>query len=177
MSTFCTQVLNGIGLSCEHTMGGIKAVYIANFTDVVSFIEEEGVISEINMKEGATFMKYHFRKNSASNMSSSRSGDDAAGTHSITTNIAMTYSRMDTDKRTEMDKLSIAQLLCIVEDRNGRYWMPCTPSDDYMSVTAGEASTGSTTNDANQYSITITGEASHFPIEVDKEAVMGVIAK
>lgn len=175
MSTFCTQVLSGIDLSCDHTMGGIKAVYIANFADVSGVTEEDGTITEIKMNEGTQFMKYQFRRNSASNMNSSRSGDDAAGTHSVTTNIAMTFSLMDSDKRKEMDKLSIAQLICIVEDRNGRYWMPCTPNDDYMSMSAGEASTGSTSSEANQYSVTITGEASHFPYEVDKEAFLAVI--
>lgn len=167
--------MNGIGLSCEHTMGGIKAVYIANFADVVSVVEEDGLIIEITMKEGTQFRKYQFRRNSASNMSSSRSGDDAAGTHSVTTNIAMTFSLMDTEKRKEMDKLSVGQLICIVEDRNGIRWMPCTPYDDYMSMSAGEASTGSTTSEANQYSVTITGEASHFPYEVDEDAFLGVI--
>lgn len=175
MSTYCTQLLNGIGLSCEHTMGGIKAVYIANFADVMSIVEEDGLIIEIAMKEGAQFRKYQFRRNSASNMSSSRSGDDAAGTHSVTTNIAMTFSLMDTEKRKEMDKLSVGQLICIVEDRNGMRWMPCTPYDDYMSMSAGEASTGSTTSEANQYSVTITGEASHFPYEVDEDAFLAVI--
>lgn len=175
MSTFCTQLLSGIGLSCEHTMGGIKAVYIANFADVKSVVEEDGVIIEISMEEGAQFRKYLFRRNSASNMSSSRSGDDAAGTHSVTTNIAMTFSLMDTEKRKEMDKLSVGQLICIVEDRNGLRWMPCTPNDDYMSMSAGEASTGSTTSEANQYSVTITGEASHFPYEVDEDAFLAVI--
>lgn len=175
MSTYCSQLLNGIGLSCDHTIGGIKAVYIANFADVASVTEEDGTIIEIAMKDGAQFRKYQFRRNSASNMSSSRSGDDAAGTHSVTTNIAMTFSLMDTDKRKEMDMLSIAQLICIVEDRNGLLWMPCTPNDDYMSMSAGEASTGSTSSEANQYSVTITGEASHFPYEVDKEALLAVI--
>lgn len=175
MSTYCTQLLNGIGLSCDHTMGGIKAVYIANFADVDKVIEEDGVIIEITMKEGATFRKYQFRRNSASNMNSSRSGDDAAGTHSVTTNIAMTFSLMDTEKRKEMDKLSVGQLICIVEDRNGMRWMPCTPYDDYMSMSAGEASTGSTSSEANQYSVTITGEASHFPYEVDEDAFSAVI--
>lgn len=175
MSTFCTQLLSGIGLSCQHTMGGIKAVYIANFADVKSVVEEDGVIIEISMEEGTQFRKYLFRRNSASNMSSSRSGDDAAGTHSVTTNIAMTFSLMDTEKRKEMDMLSVAQLICIVEDRNGLLWMPCTPNDDYMSMSAGEASTGSTISEANQYSTTITGEASHFPYEVDKEAFLAVI--
>lgn len=175
MSTYCTQLLNGIGLSCEHTMGGIKAVYLANFADVASVTEEDGVIIEITMANSAKFYKYLFRRNSASNMSSSRSGDDAAGTHSVTTNIAMTFSRMDSDKRKEMDKLSVAQLICIVEDRNGMRWMPCTPNDDYMSMSVGEANTGSTTSEANQYSATITGEASHFPYEVDEEAFLAVI--
>lgn len=167
--------MNGIGLSCEHTMGGIKTVYLANFADVGDVTEEDGTITDIVMNDGAQFRKYQFRRNSASNMSSSRSGDDAAGTHSVTTNIAMTFSLMDTDKRKEMDALSVAQLIAIVEDRNGRLWMPCTPNDDYMSMSVGEANTGSTTSEANQYSATITGEASHFPYEVDKDAFRSVI--
>lgn len=176
MANYCSQVLSGIGLSCTHTIGGIRAVYIANRGDVTAATMEDKVITAITMESGAKFHKYLFRKNSASNMVSTRGGDDAAGTHVITTNIAMTFAMMDTDKRVEMDALSVGQFIVIVEDKNGRYWMPILPTDDYISATAGEGNTGTTTSEANQYTLTLTGEASHYPIEVEAVAMKDIVA-
>ena len=176
MADYCSQVLSGIGLTCSNTIGGIRAVYIANRGDVTAATIEDEVITALTLAESAKFHKYMFRKNSASNMVSTKGGDDAAGTYSITTNVAMTFAMMDTEKRVEMDALSIGQFLVIVEDRNGKYWMPILPTEDYMSASAGEGNTGSTTTEANQYTITLTGEANHYPYEVEAAAMSTIVA-
>lgn len=176
MADYCSQVLSGIGLTCNNTIGGIRAVYIANRGDVTAATIEDEVITALTLAESAKFHKYMFRKNSASNMVSTKGGDDAAGTHSITTNVVMTFAMMDTEKRVEMDALSIGQFLVIVEDRNGKYWMPILPTEDYMSASAGEGNTGSTTTEANQYTITLTGEANHYPYEVEAAAMSTIVA-
>lgn len=175
MAGFCTQTLNGIGVSCDALIGGVSAVYIANRNDVEG-VTMNDTISAITMADGAKFSTYLHRRNAAVSMSSDKGGDEAIGTHVITTNISLVFAGMDSDKRKEIDALARGQFVVIVKDKNGKYWMPIVPpNDDYMSASAANASTGATTSEANGYTLTLTGEASHFPIEVDAAAMSAII--
>lgn len=158
-------------------MGGVSAVYIANRADVTSATVETGTVTAITMATSKKFQTYLHRKNAAVSMTSDKSGDDAAGTHIVTTNINLVFAGMDSDKRIEMDALLSGQFVAIVKDRNGRYWMPVVPpNDDYMAASAGQATTGAAASDANQYTLTLTSETNHMPYEVEAAAVSSVIA-
>lgn len=175
MAGYCSQILNGIGVSCDALIGGVSAVYIANRNDVEG-VTMEDTISAITMAEGTKFSVYLHRRNAAVSMSSEKGGDEAIGTHVITTNISLVFAGLDTDKRKEVDALARGQFVVIVKDKNGKYWMPIVPpDDDYMSASAANASTGATTSEANGYTLTLTGEASHFPIEVEASAMAELI--
>lgn len=175
MGGFCSQVLNGIGVTCNSLIGGVSAVYIANRNDVTS-VDADDTVSKITMTSTAKFHTYLHRKNAAVSMTSEKGGDDASGTHVITTNISLVFAGMDTDKRKEMDTLSTGQFIVVVKDRNGKYWMPIVPPlDDYMSASAGNGTTGAQSSEANGYTLTLTGEASHFPIEVEASAMTSII--
>lgn len=163
---YCSQVLNGIGLDCSSSIGGIRAIYLANRADVdVMIITSDGgswQVDSIEMIQGG-FKKYEVRKNSQSSMSWSKGGDDSAGTMVITTNIQGTFAQMTPEKMAELDAIFKGQFIAIVEDRNGNCWVPITTQDDYMAASAGEGTTGSAATDANQLSFTLTGEANHTP--------------
>ncbi|MEE1070118.1 MAG: hypothetical protein U0K81_06570 [Paludibacteraceae bacterium] len=163
---YCSQVLNGIGLDCSSSIGGIRAIYLANRGDIdVMVIEATGGSWQVASIEenGGVFHKYEVRKNSPSSMSWSKGGDDSAGTMVITTTIQGTFAQMTPDKMAELDAIFKGQFIAIVEDRNGNFWVPITTLDDYMAASAGEGTTGSTSTDANQLSFTLTGEANHTP--------------
>lgn len=176
MPSYCSQVLSGIGVTCNANIGGVAAVYIANREDVVS-VTMTDTISAITMAENAKFQTYLHRRNAAVSMSSDKSGDDASGTHLITTNINLVFAGLDTDKRIEMDALMTGQFVAIVKDRNGKYWMPVVPpNDDYMSASAGNMTTGENSTAANGFTLTLTGEANHLPIEVEATAMADIVA-
>jgi hypothetical protein len=175
MSGFCSQTLNGIGVSCDALMGGVSAVYIASRNDVES-VTMDDTISAITMAEGAKFATYLHRKNASVSMSFETSGDETAGTLVVTTNISLVFAGMDTDKRKEVEALLRGQFVVIVKDKNGKYWMPVVPPDDnYMSRSTANGGTGSAPTEANGYNVTLTGETSHTPIEVEASAVTSVI--
>lgn len=163
---YCSQVLNGIGLDCSSSIGGIRAIYLANRGDIDEMVIDttNGVwqVATIDMPV-ENFHKYEVRKNSQSSMSWSKGGDDSAGTMVITTTIQGTFAQMTPDKMAELNAIFKGQFIAIVEDRNGNCWVPITLQDDYMAASAGEGTTGSTTTDANQLSFTLTGEANHTP--------------
>ena len=62
----CVQTLNGIATDCLPSIGGLKMVYIANYSDVTGITITDGEVTAITMASGQTFSKYYFRRNTAS---------------------------------------------------------------------------------------------------------------
>lgn len=158
----CTQILNGIQVDCEPSMGGLKVVYIANTTDVADFTVTDGQITNIEMASGKTFKTYSFRRNTAS-MTSTLSVDPANGT-SVATDVSLSFLKQDTQKRIEISALSIGELVLMVQDANGRYWF--LGKDMPVMASAGGAESGTTYTDGNRYTITLQDNSKDYPYEI-----------
>ena len=158
----CTQILNGIPVDCEPSMGGIKVVYIANYADVQSLKIEEGQIVGISMAAEKKFKTYNFRRNTAS-MTSTLAVDVANGA-SVSTDVALSFLKQDTNKRLEISALSIGELVVIVQDANGRCWY--LGKDMPVMASAGGAESGTTYTDGNRYTITLQDNSKDYPYEV-----------
>lgn len=171
---YCNQTLNGITLDCSHSLGGIKTVYIANYGDVesVSADTSSGKIVSVTMAASAKFKPYQFRKQTGS-MTSTLTVDETAGVNYVSTELSLVFTKMETAKRLELSALSIGQLAVIVEDSNGVYWY--LGKDDYVSVSAGGAQTGTAKGDGNNYTLTLRDESDTYPFEIEKSAVESVI--
>lgn len=158
----CTQILNGIQVDCEPSMGGLKVVYIANSTDVEDFTITDGQITDISMAQDKTFKTYSFRRNTAS-MTSTLSVDPANGT-SVATDVTLSFLKQDTQKRLEISALSIGELVMIVKDANDRYWF--LGKDMPVMASAGGAESGTAYTDGNKYTITLQDNSKDYPYEV-----------
>lgn len=158
----CTQILNGIQVDCEPSMGGLKVVYIANHSDITDYTVTDGQITSITMASGKTFHTYSFRRNTAS-MTSTLSVDPANGT-SVATDVALSFLKQDTQKRIEISALSIGELAMIVEDANGRYWF--LGKDMPVMASAGGGESGVNYTDGNKYTITLQDNSKDYPFEV-----------
>lgn len=181
---YCNQSLAGITLDCTTSLGGIKTVYIANYGDVTNVATDEttGKVTGITMAdivdtEGqvigkTTFKPYQFRKQTGS-MTSTLNVDETAGINYVSTELSLVFTKMETKKRVEMSALAIGQLAVIVEDSNNKFWY--LGMNDYVSSTAGGASTGTAKGDQNAYTLTLTDEAITYPYEVEKSAVEAVL--
>ena len=76
----CSQVLNGIAADCQTNVGGVREVYIANYSDVtaIEVDDSSNMIKTITMADTAKFKKYSFKKNTSS-MTSTLNVDPANG--------------------------------------------------------------------------------------------------
>ena len=165
----CTQNLNGITVDCEPSMGGLKVVYIANYSDVTDFEITSGQITSITMASGKTFKEYSFRRNTA-NMTSTLSVDPANGT-SVATDVALSFLKQDTQKRLEISALSIGELIMMVQDANGRYWF--LGKDMPVMASAGGAESGTAYTDGNRYTITLQDNSKDYPFEIKTTPATG----
>ena len=171
----CSQVLNGIAADCQTNVGGIREIYIANYSDVTTIEVDEvsNMIKTITMADTAKFKKYAFKKNTSS-MTSTLNVDPANGVNFVQTDLTVVFAKQETVKRMEIAKLSLGELRVIVLDANGKYWF--LGQEEFVSATSGSAETGTNRTDGNRYSIVLTDYSSSYPYEVDPSIIAGLIA-
>ena len=171
----CSQVLNGIAADCQTNVGGVREVYIANYSDVTAIEVDEtsNMIKTITMADTAKFKKYAFKKNTSS-MTSTLNVDPANGVNFVQTDLSLVFAKQETVKRMEIAKLSLGELRVIVLDANGKYWF--LGQEEFVSATAGTAETGVNRTDGNKYTITLTDYSSSYPYEVDPTIVDALVA-
>ena len=171
----CSQVLNGIAADCQTNVGGVREVYIANYSDVTAIEVDDtsNMIKTITMADTAKFKKYAFKKNTSS-MTSTLNVDPANGINFVQTDLTVVFAKQETVKRMEIAKLSLGELRVIVLDANGKYWF--LGQEEFVSATAGTAETGVNRTDGNKYTITLTDYSSSYPYEVDPTIVDALVA-
>lgn len=148
----CSQTLAGLALDCSQNVGGVKAIWLANFEDVSAVTVSNDEISTITMASSAKFKKYAFRAETAY-ANSDLQIDPQAGTSYWQTDIYMQFSKMETAKRIEIKALSLAGVAVIVEDCNGERWF--YGKDRPVFPSAGNIATGTAMGDRNGFSINL----------------------
>lgn len=164
---------------CEANLGGIKNVWLANYEENVATVAEsasgeganqilESAITAITLRdEGNGFVKYPMRKNVASMTSTLNNSTEGASY--VTTELAMVFSKMETQKRIAIQALALGEAMAIVEDSNGKFWF--LGKDAPLTATAGTGETGTAKADRNAYTVTLTDESLEFPHEVSKSVL------
>lgn len=170
----CLITLKGIPFACDNNLGGVKAIYIADYANITGVVVDQ-TSQKINNINGGAGKFYTFipAKNTAS-LTKTLSKDESAGTLYYTNEVTAQFNKMTTDKRIEMDALVNGQLAVIVLDSNGIYWY--LGKDEYCSATAQVGQTGAQRTDGNFYNITITDISSELPFEVDPSIIDELLA-
>lgn len=166
--------LSGIAMGCKDNLGGIKEVYIIKSGDVaeVELNTEGSQIQMIKLGETAKFKTYKFRKGTAS-MTSTAASDEQIGNFSVTTELQLQFSKMETSKRLEIMALCLEDVAVIVLDWNGKYWY--LGYDFPVSATAATGVTGTAATDLNGYTVTLSDTSAEFPFEIPAELLDGMI--
>lgn len=178
----CPTELQGIGLTCTDSMGGIKRVLIALRSDVKSITLDEatGTVTAIEMEEGKTFKEFSFRKQTGS-LTSTRTIDDAAASNFTTSELTLQFSKADSVKRLAIEALIAANSVVIVEtqlqDEDGalsRYQYMGLQNP--VTCTASTSVTGTAFGDLNGYTITLQDLEPQYPPFVKAEIVDALVA-
>lgn len=159
----CLQTLNGLGRSCDTSMGGINEVYIANYDDIseILYSTDKSEVTGFTMAGSAKFKKYWFRKGTGSMTKTLNVSEN--GSNYVSTDLVLQFDRMETKKRIEMSALSVGDLAVLVKDGNGKVWF--LGEDAPVRANAGNGETGTARSDGNRYSITLQDENGTFPKE------------
>lgn len=173
-----SYTLEGIDLGCSAGMGGVKTLYLINENDVEIEIEREVTIGEddeiippkvttITLKNTNKFKEFKFRKGTAS-MTSTYNTDDTGSFSSFTTELALQFSQMESQKRMQIMAMCYNSLKGVVEDSNGRLWL--LGADYPINASAATGVTGVGSQEFNGYTVTLKDESTELPYEIPKEA-------
>ena len=159
----CSQTLAGLTNDCAANMGGISEVYLANKADVSAITLTTDKVTGITMNSTAKFKAYHFRPNTSS-MSSNYQVNVENGVAYVQTDLLMVFNRMETTKRVEVVAMAQGELIAIVKDSNGVYWL--LGEENPLLLSAGDGLTGTARTDRNGYSVTLQDNFSEMPHEI-----------
>lgn len=172
----CQSVaIKGLQMDCEPNVGGIKRVWLAIYEDGIFTVSAntKGDDEVSAIKSGTTWYEYEFRKGAGS-FNSTLNIDETNGVNYVQTELALQFSRMESQKRTAIAALAVAEVAAIVLDANGKYWALAV--DEPITSTAGTAETGAARGDTNQYTITLSTYSRTYPYEIPKSVVDAALA-
>jgi hypothetical protein len=178
----CSAVV-GIPKDCgDNNLGSIKRALIASFEDVTALTvtstgaaDTDGEVTAVTMAAATTFEEFTFPKDT-SMFSQAWSGDLVADTHSYSQTLEMGFRRIDLRKRNAIMLLAAGRrdLIAIVEDFNGDYWM--LGSDQGLRLSANETTTNNTRAAGQQMPVTLTSENErHMMYQVDPAIIAGLL--
>ena len=157
----CAQTLSGITRDCLANIGGVRAVWLANYANVDALTESAGAITAISMLNSEKFKEYQFARNTAS-LTSNNTVNAENGTSYVESDLVMVFNRMDTNKRLEVVAMAQGELVAIVEDNNGNMWY--LGHDFPLTLSAGDGQTGTARGDRNGYSVTLHDMSDEMPM-------------
>ena len=168
----CTQTLAGIARECGANMGGIKAVYMANFEDVDTVTITANVVTAITMVSTKKFYAYYFNPNTSS-FTTTMQANRENGTLYFETVLSLVFPKQDATKRVEVNALAQAGLMAIVQDSNDNCWL--LGYNDPLLMTTGTAETGVSRADRNGYALELTDAQNQMPYTVDDTIISGLL--
>ena len=168
----CNQTLSGLVRDCSPSMGGIVEALIANKDSVTGISLSSDMVSQITMASSDKFKRYAFPRNTGS-LTSNYTIDQATGVRYVVSDLVLMFNRMETAKRIEISALAQNDLVVIVKDANGKYWL--LGKDEPVNATAGDGITGTARADRNGYSITLQDNSLEMPYEVDPSIIDALI--
>lgn len=141
----------GIQLGCRDNTGGLKTLWITDFTNVTSITQNSG--DTITAISGTgTFYEFQLIRTS-SQMTETVNASLENGTVFYQGEIVTYFNKLGQDKRNILKTLAQSQQLAIVaEDNNGQYFYLGQTYGCFIS--AGTSVTGKALGDANGYNMT-----------------------
>lgn len=159
-STFTPEYIDA---RCDKSVGGIKAIYIANRDDIqFSSLQtnEQEEITSLQMAEGKYFAKWQFRKNTGS-YTSTYASDMAIGNETITTTVALQFSRAEATKRLKIQKALNSAAVVIIEDMYGQLLF--LGEDNEVVITECTMQSGTQTGDLSGFNLSFQDIADRLP--------------
>ena len=168
-----SYTLTGLNTICKETsFGGIKEVLIALYDDVSgTTVDNSTHLLTPTMVSGKKFKQYKLLKSTGGLTSTLNTSETT--TSYFTNEVTLQFMKMETSKRIEIMALMMSACAVIVMDSNNKYWY--LGKDNYVEASAGSATTGTASSDANHYELTLSDTSAELPYEVDSTVISSIV--
>lgn len=179
--SICNALTNGVTKSCSNNAGGVNKIYIADYANLTTVATGTASgytgtwISGLTMTGSTKFYEFQTNKNVCS-YDENVAIDLKNGTTFFNQDVKLILSHRDTTKRDAIEKLVAGQkqLVIIVLDSNGNYWLFGQNEGAYVSTITGGS--GIAKADANGYSIQFAAMEPSQAYQVDPTIVAAIVA-
>ncbi len=161
----------GYTFDCKDNIGGLKSVWFIGWNDVSSVTVASGLVSAITKSAGKVFYKYQLVRNTAS-FTENIAGSIENGTVVYNQELTVVINKMNVSMRNEILLLAQNNLMAVVEDQNGRYWLAGRYNG--LDLLTGSSSTGTAQSDRNGYTLTFSGGEKELAPEVSSSIIAGL---
>lgn len=149
------SIVQGYEIACRDAVGGVREVYISEFSNVQSYTESSGVVTAITMVSGTKFYTYQLEKENAQYDNNGTSSLEN-GTKFFDSTLTFTMKKMSASMQNAIKVLMQARLVVIVKDNNDTLWvMGLTRGADCLQVAT---SSGKAFGDMSGSTVTITAK-------------------
>jgi hypothetical protein len=156
-------LIGGYTKDCADSRGGVKAVYITELANKGSITAAAGVISAFTLATGKQFWKFEQELNvptAKEDVTANRQN----GTVFYAQEVMVQLQKLSAANRNHVKLLAVNDVMTIVEDRNGKFWL--YGENNGLRVSGGSIGTGAASGDFNGSSLTFTGEEGEPAQEV-----------
>ena len=147
-------ITSGYTIDCRENIGGLKAVFIAEFGNISGVTEVSGLVTGITKASGKRFYKFEVPRATA-NTNSNATGSEENGSLFYTHQVVFPLNKRDSTTANIVRTLAKAKVMIVTLDMDGNYRMFGKGNGLYVASTENGSGTGA--GDRNGYSITLTG--------------------
>lgn len=158
----------GFTLDCRNSNGGIEAVYFTEIENKATLSATSSVVDTFTLDTGKQFFKYDLRKKT-SIFEQNIQVNNENGTVFYEQTLSVKLDKMETTKRNEILLLAQNNLMVIIKDNNGKYWLMGETRGALLN--GGKGSTGTAYGDMSGFELTFMGEEAELSKEVDSSLI------
>ncbi len=155
------NLTKGRNISCRDSVGGIKAVYFAQFDDVVSYVSASGELTDFIMGAADDIYKYSLKRGTGS-VTETITGSSENGTVFYTPTINIKLHKLTKEDQNQI-KLLTAQRLVVFVELNELFpsttnnLLLCLGLENGLELNAGTNTSGVAFGDMAGYDWTLDG--------------------
>ena len=158
----------GFTRDCKKQVGGIRNIYLLELANKGTITQATGEITAWTQASGTQFWKYELREESSS-FTENINLSNVNGTLFYEQVLTFQLDPLDLNRKTEIDLVTQNDVLAIVEDSQGVYWLAGETTGAY--VTAGTMQTGQAKGDLRGFTLTLTAKEPNPAREVDSALI------
>ena len=155
------NLTKGRNITCRDTVGGIKAVYFAQYDEVATFVTASGELTDFDLGGSDDIYKYTLKRGTGS-VTETITGSSENGTVFYTPTVNIKLHKLTKEDQNQIKLLTAQRLVVFVElnevlSTNSHNVLLCLGLENGLELNAGTNSSGVSFGDMAGYDWTLDG--------------------